>query len=276
MMGRSGILFILLSVLVLHPTIILGRSMSVQDSAPSDSVTVEVDGSAVDPPMSEADSPKVRTEILRVLRLGEATLLENYLNTAKAYFEKRLEGSNAAENMYELARVHFAMSVMHKLRNEPKQGRQELEEALKWAKAADKADDSSAKVHTLLADLWGERLVEYGGLFAGPHFGPKVKAENEKAMAIAPDDPSVLAGLGRQYLLAPRAFGGSPEKAIELFKRALQLEPRSDATYVWLARAYRKLKNRDGFNDALANALRLQPENAQAKWEQSQWPEGKD
>jgi len=166
--------------------------------------------------------------------------------------------------------------VMHKLRKESKQGRQELEEALKWAKADEKADGSSAKVHTLLADLWGERLVEYGGLFAGPHFGPKVKAENEKAMAIAPDDPSVLAGLGRQYLLAPKAFGGDVPKAIELFKRSLEKEPDSSSTYVWLARAYRKIKDRDGFNQALVNALRFQPENIQAEREKSQWPEGRD
>ena len=215
-------------------------------------------------------------DAMRFLREGEITLREEPLNAAKAYFEDCAKRSDSAECMYFLARVHFAMSVMHKLRKESKQGRQELEEALKWAKADEKADGSSAKVHTLLADLWGERLVEYGGLFAGPHFGPKVKAENEKAMAIAPDDPSVLAGLGRQYLLAPKAFGGDVPKAIELFKRSLEKEPDSSSTYVWLARAYRKIKDRDGFNQALGNALRLQPENIQAEREKSQWPEGKD
>jgi tetratricopeptide (TPR) repeat protein len=162
---------------------------------------------------------------------------------------------------------------MHKSRGEKKQGRKNLEEALRWARKAAELKGDSAKVHALLADLWGERLVAYGGFLAGPKFGPKVKDENQKAVSLSPNDPVVLASLGRQYLLSPKAFGGDVPKAIDLFKRSLALDPSSDATYVWLARAYKKQKDRPNFLAALGMALRLRPENAQARWELEGWPE---
>jgi tetratricopeptide (TPR) repeat protein len=265
MTARLRWFFVYLMVLLLFPVMTFGRSASDFD-IPQTTPSVGTTPYAL---------PTLK-ETVRFLREGEITLQEEPLNAAKTYFEACVQGPDAVECQYQLSRIHLGLSVMHKLRKESKQGRQELEEALKWAKAAEKADGSSAKVHTLLADLWGERLIEYGGVLAGPRFGPKVKNENSKAVSLAPHDPIVLAGLGRQYLLAPKAFGGDVPKAIELFKRSLEKDPDSSSTYVWLARAYRKIKDRDGFNQALKNALRLQPENIQAQREQSQWSDEKD
>jgi hypothetical protein len=46
-------------------------------------------------------------------------------------------------------------------------------------------------------------------MFAGPKFGPKVKEENAKAMALDDKNPRVWASLGRQYLMTPKMFGST-------------------------------------------------------------------
>jgi tetratricopeptide (TPR) repeat protein len=246
---------------------------AVRDTQASDSTNLRLEADELTVPKvsDQADSAEVQDRIRQVLKLGESTLRESLLDDAKTYFEKRVDGPDAAENRCELARVHFGLSVMHKLRGEKKQGRAELEEALAWAKKSVEEDPSRAKTHALLADLWGERIVGYGGLMVGARFGPRVKNENSKAVSLAPNDPEVVAALGRQYLLSPKTFGGDPDKAIELFEKSLTLRPDSDVTCVWLARAFKKKKDREGFQKAIAVALKLQPENAQAKWELSKW-----
>lgn len=219
-------------------------------------------------------APPTAEEAARSLRLGESTLAASDLAAAQAYFESHEGGMPEAERRYELARIHFGLALMRRFQDEKKEGRAELEEALSWAKKSVEADPSLARTHALLADLWGERLLGYGGFMAGARFGPKVKEENSKAVSLAPDDPEVLAALGRQYLLAPKAFGGDTGKAVELFTKSLALRPDSDVTYVWLARAYRKQKDREGFQKSLQAALRLQPKNFQALRELALGPDG--
>jgi len=234
-------------------------------------------GNAADLSPSSSERPieasAVLAEAQSLLREGESGLQEGVLSIAQDKLLPCAEAMVSYECCYELSRVHLGLSVMHKSRGEKKQGRKNLEEALRWARKAAELKGDSAKVHALLADLWGERLVAYGGFLAGPKFGPKVKDENQKAVSLSPNDPVVLASLGRQYLLSPKAFGGDVPKAIDLFKRSLALDPSSDATYVWLARAYKKQKDRPNFLAALGMALRLRPENAQARWELEGWPE---
>ena len=55
---------------------------------------------------------------------------------------------------------------------------------------------------------------------------PRIVAENKKALDLAPNDALVYASLGRQYLYAPKMFGGDVGKAIENFLKATQLDPR--------------------------------------------------
>jgi tetratricopeptide (TPR) repeat protein len=116
----------------------------------------------------------------------------------------------------------------------------------------------------LLADLYG-RKIEFGGFLAGPRLGPRIDAENKKALGLAPSDARVFASLGRQYLHAPKLFGGNIGKAIENFLKATQLDPNSDENFVWLAIAYRKNGDATNAASALQQSLRLNPRSAFAK-----------
>ena len=102
-------------------------------------------------------------------------------------------------------------------------------------------------------------------MLAGPKFGPKVKEENAKAMALDDKNPRVWASLGRQYLMAPKMFGGDVAKAVESFEKSVALDPQRDETYVWLAKAYKKRGNKGKARDAIQRALSLSPDSSWIK-----------
>src|SRR6267378_8695629 len=91
----------------------------------------------------------------------------------------------------------------------------------RWTKLFIQLNDKSADAHSLLADLYGRKISLGSAMFAGPKFGPKVKEENAKALALDDKNPRVWASLGRQYLMTPKMFGGDVSKAIESFQKSV-------------------------------------------------------
>jgi Tfp pilus assembly protein PilF len=102
-------------------------------------------------------------------------------------------------------------------------------------------------------------------MLLGPRFGPKIGEENKRAMALDDKNPRVWASTGRQYLMAPKTFGGDVSKAIDSFKKSLTLDPNQDETWVWLAKAYEKQSDKANARDAIQHALQLNP---QSQWAQ--------
>ena len=116
----------------------------------------------------------------------------------------------------------------------------------------------------LLADLYG-RKISYGGFTAGPKYGPMVKKENQRALELDAKNPRAWASLGRQYFMAPKMFGGDTGKAVESFRKSLELDPQQDETWVWLAKAYQKQGDKAGAHDAIQHALQLNPQSGFAR-----------
>ena len=84
-------------------------------------------------------------------------------------------------------------------------------------------------------------------------------------MALDDKNPRVWASLGRQYLMAPKMFGGDTGKAIESFQKSLALDPAQDETWVWLAKAYQKHGDKAKAQEAVQHALQLNPQSGSAK-----------
>lgn len=201
---------------------------------------------------------------LRVLEEARTTLAEKPLADAKRYFTRLAEAGGNPVYFYQLARVNSYLVESYAARHENKRAEQALEEAITAAQRSIGLDDKSADAHCLLADLYG-RKIGLGGFLAGPRFGPKIVAENKSALELAPGDARVYASLGRQYLYAPKMFGGDTDKAIENFRKATQLDPNFDENFVWLAIAYRKNGNTAMAEKALQQAVQLNPRSAFAK-----------
>jgi tetratricopeptide (TPR) repeat protein len=215
--------------------------------------------------LGPAQAPdSILAEGVRLLEEGRTTLEEKPLTDAKNYFTQLAQTSKNPAHFYQLARADSYLMESYAARHESKRAEQALEDAIAAAQHCIGLDDKSAEAHSLLADLYG-RKISLGGFLAGPRFGPKIVAENKKALDLAPNDALVYASLGRQYLYAPKMFGGDVGRAIDNFLKATQLDPSSDENFVWLAIAYRKNGDTPHAEKALRQAVQLNPRSAFAK-----------
>jgi len=203
---------------------------------------------------------------LRMLEDGRTTLSDATLGQARDYFAKLTQQhADAAVYFYQLARVDQYRCEAYLQHGDKKNAEHALDSAIAGVQQSIKLNDNSADAHSLLADLYGQKIGMGVGMFAGPKFGPKVKAENERAMALDAKNPRVYASLGRQYFEAPKMFGGDNDKAIESFRKSTELDPQFDETYVWLAVALRKKGDTAGADQALQTALKLNPQSVFAQ-----------
>jgi tetratricopeptide (TPR) repeat protein len=207
---------------------------------------------------------------LRLLEEGRTTLEEKPLTAAKNYFAHLAQTSQNPVYFYQLARADSYLIESYAARHENKRAEQALEDAIAAVQYCVGLNDQSADAHSLLADLYG-RKISLGGFLAGPRFGPKIVAENKKALDLAPNDALVYASLGRQYLYAPKMFGGDVGKAIDNFLKATQLGPSADENFVWLAIAYRKSGDTPLSEMGLRLGVLLNPRSAFAKATAAGW-----
>jgi tetratricopeptide (TPR) repeat protein len=205
---------------------------------------------------------------MQLLERGRTTYDEGVLAEARDGFAKLTEEHpDNARYWYEQARASNYLSLAQEAHKEKKKAGQALDEAINSVQQSLTLDDNSADAHSLLADLYGRKIGLGIPMFAGPRYGPKVDQENRRALAIDGSNPRVYASLGRQYLEAPQMFGGDVHKAIENLRKSTQLDPKSDETFVWLAIALRKSGHQAGAEQALRQALALNPQSAFAKEE---------
>jgi len=141
-----------------------------------------------------------------------------------------------------------------------------LDKAIADAQKAIAINDHFADAHALLGDLYGEKI---SGMMSAMRYGPKANAESARALQLDPNNALVYAVQGRKYLFTPSAFGGDVDKAIESFKRATAIDPRSYEDFVWLAKAYKKKGDATAANNALDEALRLNSRSVFARRVQS-------
>ena len=201
---------------------------------------------------------------VRLLEEGRTTLEEKPLTDARNYFSHLVQTNKKPAYFYQLARANSYLVESYAARHENKHAEQALEDAIAAVQHCLELDDKSADSHSLLANLFG-RKISLGGFLAGPRFGPRIVEENKKALDLAPNDALVYASVGRQYLYAPKMFGGDVAKAIGNFIKATQLDPNSDENFVWLAIAYRKGGDAPNSEKALRQAMQLNPRSAFAK-----------
>jgi tetratricopeptide (TPR) repeat protein len=214
---------------------------------------------------AQAANPEL-DEGLKLLEEGRTTLDDTALSRAQDYFSKLTQQhSESAAYFYELGRVESYRSSVWSLHGDKKKAERALDEAMVSVQQSLKLNEKSADAHSLLADLYGRKIGFGVGMFAGPKYGPRVQAENKRALELDAKNPRVFASLGRQYLEAPHMFGGDVDKAIESFRKSTQIDPKSDEPYVWLAIALRKKGDTAGAEQALREALKLNPRSAFTK-----------
>jgi hypothetical protein len=131
---------------------------------------------------------------VRLLEEGRTTLEEKPLTDARNYFSHLVQTNKKPAYFYQLARVNSYLVESYAARHQNKHAEQALEDAIAAVQHCLELDDKSADAHSLLANLYG-RKISLGGFLAGPHFGPRIVAENKKALDLAPNDALVYASL---------------------------------------------------------------------------------
>lgn len=218
---------------------------------------------AADP--AKAADPEME-QGLHLLDEGRTTLSDSALTQARDFFTHLTQQHpDNAVSFYELARVNFYRCEAYVSHGDKKNGERALDTAIENALQSIKLNDKSADAHSLLGDLYGRKIAFGMPMFSGPKFGPKSQAENKRALELDANNPRVFASWGREYLNAPKMFGGDLDKAIESFRKSTQLDPNFDETYVWLAIALRKKGDAAGADQALQQALKLNPRSAFAQ-----------
>ena len=214
----------------------------------------------------EAASDPALDAALRLLEEGRTTLTDQSLSGARsALLQLTQQRPDNPVYFYHLARANSCRIDEYSARGDKKNAEHALEEAIADVQESLKRNEKSADAHSLLADLYGRKIGMGIPMFAGPKYGPKVDAENNRAFALDANNPRAFASRGRQYLMAPKMFGGDIDKALASFRKSTELDPKSDETYVWLAMALRKKGDNAAADQALQEALRLNPRSEFAK-----------
>jgi tetratricopeptide (TPR) repeat protein len=206
---------------------------------------------------SVADDP-----LAAAVEAARKTHDERQLQSVKTQLEqKTVQNPNDAGVYLDLARVQQYLMDDYEMRKDKKAAGEAVDKAIDAAQRSIQLNDKSADAHSVLADLYGRKISLGSAMFLGPKFGPRVKEENAKAMALDHKNPRVWASLGRQYLMAPKMFGGDISKAIESLEKSVALDPQQDDTYVWLARAHKKHGEKAKAQEAIQHALTLNPDS---------------
>jgi Tfp pilus assembly protein PilF len=203
------------------------------------------------------------TRALNQLEEGRTTLEDNVLAEVQAQLEKCV--ASDAKDMrceYQLARVAYYRALGAEVRRDRHQEQHWADAGILHAQQTVLLSDGFAEAHSLLADLYAKKIT---GMLSGPKFGPKVTAENQRALALNSQSAVVQAALGREFLFKPKAFGGNVDKALEALRKSVELDSRADESWVWLAVALRKKGDGQEADKAIVQALILNPRSVFAQ-----------
>ena len=210
-----------------------------------------------------AQSTSPNTEVAAALNLleeGRTLLDDNLLSQARDVLTRLAQQHpDNATNFFQLARADRYRVEAYSIHRDNKNAERALDEAIANIQQSLKVNEKSAEAHSLLADLYGRKISFGIAMFAGPKYGPKIQAEDQRALELDPNNAAAFASRGRQFLESPKMFGGDLDRAVADFRKATQLDPKSDETFVWLAIALRKKGDDAAADAAVREALRLNP-----------------
>jgi cytochrome c-type biogenesis protein CcmH/NrfG len=119
---------------------------------------------------------------------------------------------------------------------DPVRRMEELERGMAIANAAIAANPRHARAHFALFCNQAKQLELAGLSWRSLERLRLAKATLEQALALAPDDPDILAAKGEMLRQLPSVLGGDTDEAERLFRRALERDPNHLASRLFLAK----------------------------------------
>jgi tetratricopeptide (TPR) repeat protein len=199
--------------------------------------------------------------------LQDRPALEKFATDTAAVAEKT---PNDAEAQYHAAlAASYLAEVALELRDK-KLAEEAAERGIKPAERAIALKPDVAAYYVVLGTLYGQ--VVPANLLAGLSYGKKSKDAIQKAVE---KDPKLAAayearGVGNYYL--PSALGGGFDLAIADFRKSIELDPRSAASYLWLGLSLRKQNKNAEARQAFQKSLELDPRRVWTKQQLDKTP----
>ena len=146
--------------------------------------------------------------------------------------------------------------------------RQAAEAGVAAAEMAVTLNPKSSDAHQLLGDLLSQLIPHvYGG---GMKYGQRSTDEMDKAIELNPKNVNAYVSRAISYYYTPDSFGGSKSKAVEMLKKAVEIDSQADSPHIWLAIFYLDEGRRDDALVEINLALRADPNRVFTKYVQSQ------
>jgi tetratricopeptide (TPR) repeat protein len=189
---------------------------------------------------------------------------EQNLSALDAIIARARQAANSAESQYRLALAYsYAAEVAMELREKKKSESYALA-GLDIAKKVVAANDKNAEYHRLLGALCGQ-VIPANPLLGALSYGSCARDEIQKAIDLDPKLALayVSRGVGSYYL--PSQMGGGVEPALKDLDKAIALDPKLADAYLWKGVVLRKANRNAEARQALAQALRLEPDRVWAK-----------
>jgi tetratricopeptide (TPR) repeat protein len=209
---------------------------------------------AADP--AEAARNRQDRDALEQLLGKETVAADAKAKDAASQYRAALTASYAAEVALELREKDAAKNA--------------AETGIRYAERAIALDGRNSEYHRVLGTLCGQVIP--ANVLAGLRYGRRAQEAIEKAMELNPKSPQtyLARGVGNYYL--PALMGGGPEKAIQDFRKAIQLDEKLADARLWLGLALRKLNRNVEARQAFTESLRLNPHRAWAKQQLEKTP----
>lgn len=185
------------------------------------------------------------------------------LRTAIDATKQAAQQKNTADAYEQVAQLDSWLCEAGHGQNDNKLIKEAAQHGVDAAKKAVELDPKSSEAHRLEGDLLGQ-LIPY--VFAGGmRYGQQSTSELERAIELDPQNVNAYIARAIGYFFTPSAFGGSHEKAVEMLKKAVSLDPTSDTAHIWLAQVYLEDKKTDEALREINEARQLNPERGFAQ-----------
>lgn len=190
---------------------------------------------------------------------GDIESLRKLIETAQSEARQK---SNA-ESWQKVAQLDQWLTEAAQLHDDEKSIKGAAQDGLSAAEKAVTLNPASSEAHRLLGDLLGEMIPHT--FMGGMRLGKRAVSELDKAIQLEPRNANAHVGRAIGYYFTPSAFGGSHQKAADLLKKAIEIDPGNDTARIWLAQVYLSDGRHDDAAREIAEALRINPDRAFAK-----------
>jgi tetratricopeptide (TPR) repeat protein len=151
--------------------------------------------------------------------------------------KKEVAGKNSFEAYLRLALFQsYLCEAIESAGRDEKLFKQAAEEGVAAAEKAVGLNPKSSDAYYLLGDLLNQLIPHvFGG---GMKYGTRASDAMDKAIELDPKNVNALVSRAISYYYTPDSFGGSKTKAVEMLKKAAEIDSRDDSPHVWLAMFY--------------------------------------